>query len=116
MNRQNFTERALLIAMAQRDMSGCLEEHSLMCSVCKALDASSNQMSVSKSLSNNPNLMTRFRFWNVLNDWCYVEPINSPFTEKTIAEAFVLARKELRSEKLLVAQESWHSHKAEGEL
>ena len=51
MNRQDIVERALLIALTQRDMSGCEEEHSLMSSVCKALDESSNQMSLSVKLS-----------------------------------------------------------------
>jgi hypothetical protein len=102
MNRQNYTERALLIAMTQRDMSGCIEEHSLMSSVCLALDASSNQMSLCKSLSGKFNLMCMYRFWNIINDWCQSEPISSPFSKTemrhAIAEAFVLARRELQSE------------------
>jgi hypothetical protein len=102
MNRQDIVERALLIALTQRDMSGCLEEHSLMSSVCKALDESSNQMSLSVKLSGKHNLLTRYRFWNVIHDWCHVEPICSPFTKKqmrsAVAEAMLLARKELRHE------------------
>ena len=102
MTRQDTTERALLIAMTQRDMSGCVEEHSLMSSVCKALDESSNQMSLSKAYAGKINLMIRYDIWSVLRAWCRVEPINSPFTEKdmrnAVAEALVLARKELRDE------------------
>ena len=103
MNRQNIVERALLIALTQRDMRGCLEEHSLMSSVCKALDRSSNQMSLCVSLTGKHNIMTKYRFWNVLHDWCHVEPIRSPFTEKqmrgAVAEAMLLARKELKDER-----------------
>ena len=102
MNRQDVVERALLIALTQRDMSGCTEEHSLMSSVCKALDESSNQMSLCKKLTGKFNIMTQYKVWNVLHDWCRVEPVHSPFTEKqmrgAIAEAMVLARKELNDE------------------
>ncbi len=103
MNRQDIVERALLIAMTQRDMSGCLEEHSLMSSVCKALDESSNQMSLCKALTGSFNIMTQYKVWNVIHDWCRVEPVRSPFTEQdmrdAIAEAMLLARKELTNER-----------------
>ena len=102
MNRQNIVERALLIAMTQRDMSGCLEEHSLMSSVCKALDESSNQMSRCVKISGKHDLLTRYRFWNIIHDWCETEPISSPFTKiqmrSAVAEAMLLARRELRDE------------------
>lgn len=102
MTRETATERACLITMAQRDMSRCIEEHALMSSVCKALDETSNQMSLSKQLSGDPNLLVRHDFWSALRAWCHVEPIRSPFTEQqmrdAIAEAFKLARKELRDE------------------
>lgn len=103
MNRQSTTERALLIAMTQRDMCGCAEEHSLMSSVCKALDASSNQMCLSDALTGRYNLLVKDDFWSVLRAWCRVEPINSPFTQQqmrdAIAGAFKLARKELCDER-----------------
>ena len=103
MDRQSITERALLIAMCNRDVSECMEEHSLMSSVCKALDSTSNVMNLSKTLFGDANYIVRNRTLNVLNDWCEVEPIHSPFTKqqmrKTIADAMRLARKELRDER-----------------
>ena len=112
MNRQDVTERACLIAMTQRDMCRCSEEHSLMSSVCKALDESSNQMSLSKALTGKFNLLVRHDFWSVLRVWCKVEPINSPFTQQemrdAVAEAFKLARKELREDKIEANSNHYH--------
>tara|TARA_R100000458_G_C8029596_1_gene85693 strand:+ start:177 stop:494 length:318 start_codon:yes stop_codon:yes gene_type:complete len=103
MNRQSITERALLIAMCNRDNSGCREEHSLMSSVCKALDSASNVMSLADAISGRPSLTMRYKNLNVLHMWCFSEACHSPFTEQemrdAIAEAMLLARKELNNER-----------------
>ena len=39
LNRDSATERAILIAMSQRDMEGCVEQFTLYNSVCKVLEA-----------------------------------------------------------------------------
>ena len=100
MTREQVVERAILIASTQRDMSQCVEDHSLYASTCRVLDESSFAFSSIDHISL-PQLAKALSK-SVTPDWCWVESACSPFSEKdlrkSVADAMRLARKELRDE------------------
>ena len=101
MTRDKVVERAILIALTQRDMCKCAEEHSLYASVCNVLEKSS--VAFCKYKDTMPKLGTVLAM-SLTDWWCFVEPWASPFTEKdlrkAVADAMRLAKRELGDEHL----------------
>ena len=98
MTREKVVERAIMIASTQRDMSRCVEEHSLYASTCRVLDESSNAFSVMKHMPIVAKAISK----SVTPNWCWAEAAYSPFSlrelRKAVAGAMRLARKELCDE------------------
>tara|TARA_Y100000310_G_C20231343_1_gene600386 strand:- start:59 stop:358 length:300 start_codon:yes stop_codon:yes gene_type:complete len=99
MTRDTIVERAILIALTQRDMSKCSEEHSLYASVCRVLEESSKAFCTFKDdLPLTAHLLSKA----VTPDWCRAESAYSPFglsdLRKAVAGAMRLAKKELHDE------------------
>jgi len=99
MTRDTIVERAILIALTQRDMSKCSEEHSLYASVCRVLEESSKAFCTFK---DKLPILAHEISKSVTPDWCKVESAYSPFClpdlRKAVADAMRLAKKELRDE------------------
>jgi hypothetical protein len=99
LNRDSATERAILIAMSQRDMEGCVEQFTLYNSVCKVLEASSVMIQLAKGVKQ-PHFEncshSTLRTKAVMETWH--APFELPELRDAVAGALLLARKELKDE------------------